>query len=196
MNQFDFYWNAKASESKVFVKEDVLDSFTTLGSMAEPVETSVVNTSYMFYPYPMERMPRPAIFIDRPPSPPSSPQSGNVEKLSASQKKKIRESARNLVCHNCQTSKTPLWRRSSCKKFNLCNACGLYEKQYGEQRPVSYVHKQQRASRSQNRVAPSKGLEALIEMVSKGDIPRHGTITLNWTQLEQLLKMAKSSTII
>ncbi|BFZ53646.1 hypothetical protein PYCC9005_000675 [Savitreella phatthalungensis] len=39
-------------------------------------------------------------------------------------------------CHNCGVTRTPLWRRTACKRFSLCNACGLYAKQYGRDRPI------------------------------------------------------------
>ncbi|KIY43985.1 hypothetical protein FISHEDRAFT_77905 [Fistulina hepatica ATCC 64428] len=38
-------------------------------------------------------------------------------------------------CSRCQTTNTPLWRRSSTTMQPLCNACGLYEKQRGAPRP-------------------------------------------------------------
>ncbi|CAG8731736.1 5816_t:CDS:2, partial [Funneliformis caledonium] len=46
-------------------------------------------------------------------------------------------SARN-VCENCNTSKSPAWRRDNQGKL-LCNACGLYLKQHGMNRPVEYI---------------------------------------------------------
>jgi hypothetical protein len=139
--------------------------------------TDIFQQSLLVYQQPIQNQPNP-----------------NAPKpLTASQKKKIRENARNLVCNNCKTTKTPLWRRSNCKSFNLCNACGLYEKQYGEQRPVSYVHKPQRAPRSQARINTSpNGLEELLKTIcSEGGLPKQGSVTLNWSQLEQLLRMAR-----
>ncbi|KAI8897414.1 hypothetical protein BC833DRAFT_505880, partial [Globomyces pollinis-pini] len=53
-------------------------------------------------------------------------------------KKKLRELSRNLTCFNCKTNKTPLWRRTEDRKHNLCNACGLYYKQYKTHRPIAY----------------------------------------------------------
>lgn len=40
------------------------------------------------------------------------------------------------TCHNCGVTKTPLWRRTPDKKYSLCNACGLYLKQYKAMRPL------------------------------------------------------------
>ncbi|KAJ4478858.1 hypothetical protein C8J55DRAFT_430096, partial [Lentinula edodes] len=38
-------------------------------------------------------------------------------------------------CSNCSTSTTPLWRKTDEGKL-LCNACGLYVKLHGHNRPV------------------------------------------------------------
>jgi hypothetical protein len=55
-------------------------------------------------------------------------------------RKKIRnEFQRNLVCHNCSTTSSPLWRRTRDKVHALCNACGLYQKQYDLPRPFRKV---------------------------------------------------------
>ncbi|KAI8916660.1 GATA zinc finger-domain-containing protein, partial [Powellomyces hirtus] len=40
------------------------------------------------------------------------------------------------TCSNCGTDKTPLWRRDA-KGEPLCNACGLFFKLHGVERPVS-----------------------------------------------------------
>ncbi|KAK0449887.1 hypothetical protein EV421DRAFT_1704420, partial [Armillaria borealis] len=39
-------------------------------------------------------------------------------------------------CTNCQTTNTPLWRRSPEGQL-LCNACGLFHKLRGVVRPLS-----------------------------------------------------------
>ncbi|GAB5593879.1 hypothetical protein Unana1_08779 [Umbelopsis nana] len=43
---------------------------------------------------------------------------------------------RQLECFNCKVTKTPLWRRTPDRAHTLCNACGLYYKQYGSHRPL------------------------------------------------------------
>ncbi|KAI9485057.1 GATA zinc finger-domain-containing protein, partial [Zychaea mexicana] len=47
--------------------------------------------------------------------------------------------ARQLECFNCHVTKTPLWRRTPDRAHSLCNACGLYYKQYGTHRPL-HIH--------------------------------------------------------
>lgn len=49
---------------------------------------------------------------------------------------------RQLECYNCHVTKTPLWRRTPDRAHSLCNACGLYYKQYGTHRPLHIRQKQ------------------------------------------------------
>jgi len=44
---------------------------------------------------------------------------------------------RHTECFNCRTRTTPLWRRTPDRKHSLCNACGLYMKQYHTHRPLN-----------------------------------------------------------
>ncbi|KAI8882399.1 hypothetical protein K501DRAFT_251491 [Backusella circina FSU 941] len=46
------------------------------------------------------------------------------------------EEVTQLVCSNCATTTTPLWRRDD-EGAPLCNACGLYLKLHHERRPLS-----------------------------------------------------------
>src|SRR4051794_17711113 len=43
---------------------------------------------------------------------------------------------RQLQCYNCGIKNTPLWRRTPDRMHSLCNACGLYFKQYHVHRPL------------------------------------------------------------
>ncbi|KAL1918698.1 uncharacterized protein VTP21DRAFT_2720 [Calcarisporiella thermophila] len=51
------------------------------------------------------------------------------------------KAARSLECFNCHVTKTPLWRRTPDRKHSLCNACGLYFKQYKQHRPLHFLNK-------------------------------------------------------
>lgn len=53
---------------------------------------------------------------------------------------------RKLECFNCKVTKTPLWRRTPDRAHTLCNACGLYYKQYNQHRPLHVRHKTQQTS--------------------------------------------------
>ncbi|KAI9226874.1 MAG: hypothetical protein DHS80DRAFT_4408, partial [Piptocephalis tieghemiana] len=53
-----------------------------------------------------------------------------------------------LTCMNCSTSKTPLWRRDTSGR-NLCNACGLFLRLHGRERPLSL--KREGGPRKRNR---------------------------------------------
>ncbi|KAI9318462.1 hypothetical protein BX666DRAFT_1928150 [Dichotomocladium elegans] len=56
---------------------------------------------------------------------------------------KAQRPPRQLECYNCHVTKTPLWRRTPDRAHSLCNACGLYYKQYGTHRPLHIRQKQQ-----------------------------------------------------
>ncbi|KAG0045296.1 hypothetical protein BGZ83_009484 [Gryganskiella cystojenkinii] len=60
-------------------------------------------------------------------------------------KKQSTRPPRALECFNCKVTQTPLWRRTLDRKHSLCNACGLYYKQYNGHRPL---HVRQKPSNS------------------------------------------------
>ncbi|KAF8978155.1 hypothetical protein BGZ46_006769 [Entomortierella lignicola] len=66
----------------------------------------------------------------------SGPLESNVTKSGSSNK-----SLRRLECFNCKVTQTPLWRRTPDRMHSLCNACGLYFKQYGAHRPLNVRYK-------------------------------------------------------
>jgi len=49
--------------------------------------------------------------------------------------------ARNVTqtCENCGTQQTPLWRKDKESGMILCNACGIYRKTHGVDRPVAFT---------------------------------------------------------
>ncbi|KAF9948016.1 hypothetical protein BGZ72_010004 [Mortierella alpina] len=80
----------------------------------------------------------------------SAPDASDVWSLSAALKKSSKTAKakkqssrppRALECFNCKVTQTPLWRRTLDRKHSLCNACGLYYKQYNGHRPLHVRHK-------------------------------------------------------
>lgn len=63
--------------------------------------------------------------------------------------KKSQKPPRQMECFNCHVTKTPLWRRTPDRAHSLCNACGLYYKQYGHHRPLHVRQKQQTTATKQ-----------------------------------------------
>ncbi|CAG8446317.1 5656_t:CDS:2 [Ambispora gerdemannii] len=49
--------------------------------------------------------------------------------------------------HLAAIASTPLWRRTPDRMHSLCNACGLYYKQYSTHRPLHIIHKTRPPSR-------------------------------------------------
>ncbi|KAL1921968.1 uncharacterized protein VTP21DRAFT_10610 [Calcarisporiella thermophila] len=90
------------------------------------------------------------------PSPPSS------ESSHPAKPKKDRD----LECFNCHVTKTPLWRRTPDRKHPLCNACGLYYKQYGSHRPLNV--------RNKTLVSPTSSAPYHIPARNKRADPRGG----------------------
>ncbi|KAI9483151.1 MAG: hypothetical protein EXX96DRAFT_594051 [Benjaminiella poitrasii] len=69
---------------------------------------------------------------------PSSPSSSSHTSVTLdSSQSIISEGIKTPVCSNCQTTSTPLWRRSA-KDELLCNACGLYLKLHNTPRPKHF----------------------------------------------------------
>ncbi|KAJ2647477.1 GATA type transcriptional activator of nitrogen-regulated proteins [Coemansia sp. RSA 1250] len=52
-----------------------------------------------------------------------------------------------MTCVNCETTKTPLWRRDP-RGQPICNACGLYLKSYGRMRPLSLKRSQKQQQKA------------------------------------------------
>ncbi|KAF9379869.1 hypothetical protein CPB97_008701 [Podila verticillata] len=62
-------------------------------------------------------------------------------------KKQSNRPPRALECFNCKVTQTPLWRRTLDRKHSLCNACGLYYKQYNGHRPLNIRNKPSHSQR-------------------------------------------------
>ncbi|ORZ20784.1 hypothetical protein BCR42DRAFT_370718 [Absidia repens] len=54
---------------------------------------------------------------------------------------KSRRPPRHIECNNCHATKSPLWRRTPDRKETLCNACGLYYRQYKSHRAIQSRYK-------------------------------------------------------
>lgn len=72
------------------------------------------------------------------------------KKVEPKKNTKSNRSPRQLECFNCHVTKTPLWRRTPDRAHSLCNACGLYYKQYNTHRPL---HIRQKHQTNQNKQA-------------------------------------------
>jgi hypothetical protein len=72
---------------------------------------------------------------------------------------------RQLECHNCHVTKTPLWRRTPDRAHSLCNACGLYYKQYGTHRPL-HVRQKQQTSKQSSPTPPSSNHSPLTSPIA------------------------------
>jgi len=73
-----------------------------------------------------------------------------VETTTKVEKKKSKEGGRKITCYNCHTDSTPLWRRTPDRLHSLCNACGLYYKQYKTHRPLNLQHKTAKNNKKTN----------------------------------------------
>jgi hypothetical protein len=69
------------------------------------------------------------------------PSQSQKSKPTATKKHTSSKPPRNLECYNCGVNKTPLWRRTPDRMHSLCNACGLYYKQYNTHRPLHIRNK-------------------------------------------------------
>ncbi|KAG0266515.1 putative electron transfer flavoprotein subunit [Mortierella polycephala] len=68
---------------------------------------------------------------------PSISSSDSSTRAGISSADSVPKSQHRQECHNCGVTKTPLWRRTHDRLHSLCNACGLYYKQYKANRPLA-----------------------------------------------------------
>lgn len=52
-----------------------------------------------------------------------------------------------VVCANCGTANTPLWRKDRDTQLMMCNACGIYYKTHGVHRPLGEWQRRKRSRR-------------------------------------------------
>lgn len=79
---------------------------------------------------------------------------------------KSNRSPRQLSCYNCHVTKTPLWRRTPDRAHSLCNACGLYYKQYNTHRPL---HIRQKHQTNQTKQAVAAAAAAAVAILSNDE---------------------------
>ncbi|KAF9105440.1 hypothetical protein BGX27_009630 [Mortierella sp. AM989] len=101
-----------------------------------------------------------------------------LQKTSSKTQKPKKQSSRPpraLECFNCKVTQTPLWRRTLDRKHSLCNACGLYYKQYNGHRPLhvrqkpSLTQGQQREAAAPYSLAPSTSTAYRAVLAPKKD---------------------------
>ncbi|KAF9156557.1 hypothetical protein BG015_004174 [Linnemannia schmuckeri] len=148
--------------------------------------TSTKNDTDLFHDCDMAMVSPVATNSDADPSSskPAASLSASTQKTGKANKPKKQSTRppRSLECFNCKVTQTPLWRRTLDRKHSLCNACGLYYKQYNGHRPLHARHKpslsqgQQRESASPysspsttsspNRVVPLAPKKDIVSMPS------------------------------
>ncbi|EIE78930.1 hypothetical protein G6F46_010271 [Rhizopus delemar] len=103
------------------------------------------------------------------PSPPmdmylfNSPQLYLDTVLPTQQPKRKRANTGHIECYNCHVTKTPLWRRTPDRVHSLCNACGLYYKQYNTHRPLQVRQKQKMTTKPVMRNKKQEATEPVME---------------------------------
>ncbi|KAI1317426.1 hypothetical protein EDD11_008490 [Mortierella claussenii] len=101
--------------------------------------------------------------LQKPSNTPSTTAATATTTKTTKPKKASTRPPRALECYNCKVTQTPLWRRTLDRKHSLCNACGLYYKQYNGHRPLHIRHKpslsqsQQRENASPYTLSPPNG---------------------------------------
>jgi len=122
-----------------------------------------------------------------------------VPEVSTKVEKKKKEGGRKITCYNCHTDTTPLWRRTPDRLHSLCNACGLYYKQYKTHRPLNLQHKTAKSTKKNNNTSAStcssnSQAKISIQPMIKSESPLLSTdVTQNLTSNPQNLLLAENN---
>jgi hypothetical protein len=119
-----------------------------------------------------------------------------VPEVSTKVEKKKKEGGRKITCYNCHTDTTPLWRRTPDRLHSLCNACGLYYKQYKTHRPLNLQHKTPKNAKKNN-CTSSSSTQAKISiqpMVKNGSPQLATNVTKNLTTSSSSNLLDKNNT--
>ncbi|KAJ2871451.1 GATA type transcriptional activator of nitrogen-regulated proteins [Coemansia asiatica] len=66
---------------------------------------------------------------------------------------------KQIICMNCKTTSTPLWRRDPTSGSHLCNRCGLYLKTYNVMHPLTKIKRRAISVVANKRADPVKPLD-------------------------------------
>ncbi|TPX49545.1 hypothetical protein SeMB42_g02570 [Synchytrium endobioticum] len=90
----------------------------------------------------------------------------------------INDESPTISCTNCQTTKTPLWRRNA-QGEPLCNACGLFYKLHGVVRPLSLktdvIRKRNRGGKKDQSTNDEVSSRSSTRLSSRGNTSSSGT---------------------
>ncbi|KAG4087456.1 hypothetical protein H8356DRAFT_1281595 [Neocallimastix lanati (nom. inval.)] len=119
-----------------------------------------------------------------------------VPEVSTKVEKKKKEGGRKITCYNCHTDTTPLWRRTPDRLHSLCNACGLYYKQYKTHRPLNLQHKTPKNAKKNNCTSSSstRAKISIQPMVKNGSPQLATNVTKNLTTSSSSNLLDKNNT--
>jgi uncharacterized Zn finger protein (UPF0148 family) len=87
-----------------------------------------------------------------------------------------------MVCNNCSTTTTTLWRRTGTEGKVVCNACGLYQKVHNQPRPITLKKENlQTRKRKQSKADAAKmASQAQVQISSNVATDNFSSQANNW----------------
>ncbi|CAG8640416.1 1857_t:CDS:2, partial [Paraglomus occultum] len=140
----DILVNTQATTDPIHIQVQIHTSNIIHTASTTPVTTPTQPTPSITFPQSFASPQETSI------SAPTTPSATNSPK-----KPVVTRQPRLLECYNCGITNTPLWRRTPDRMHSLCNACGLYYKQYNTHRPLHIIHKTKPAARSYPYILPA-----------------------------------------